>query len=73
MDKIIQKVLTVGVSIDVLIKRFAEEKLLDDKKLSKIEEDMLLLKEVNIQYNISIMEVTLSDYQFTFTHDIQKK
>lgn len=73
MDKIIQKVLTVGVSIDVLIKRFAEEKLLDDKKLSKIEEDMLLLKEVNIQYNISIMEVTLSDYQFTFTQDIQKK
>ena len=62
--------MTVGVSIDVLIKRFAEEKLLDDKKLSKIEEDMLLLKEVNIQYNISIMEVTLSDYQFTFTHDI---
>ena len=60
----------MGVSIDVLIKRFAEEKLLDDKKLSKIEEDMLLLKEVNIQYNISIMEVTLSDYQFTFTHDI---
>ena len=62
--------MTVGVSIDVLIKRFAEEKLLDDKKLSKIEEVMLLLKEVNIQYNISIMEVTLSDYQFTFTHDI---
>ena len=62
--------MTVGVSIDVLIKHFAEEKLLDDKKLSKIEEDMLLLKEVNIQYNISIMEVTLSDYQFTFTHDI---
>ena len=62
--------MTVGVSIDVLIKRFAEEKLLDDKKLSKIEEDMLLLKEVNIQYNISIMEVTLSDYQFTFTQDI---
>ena len=62
--------MTVGVSIDVLIKRFAEEKLLDDKKLSKIEEDMLLLKEVNIQYNISIMEVALSDYQFTFTHDI---
>ena len=62
--------MTVGVSIDVLIKRFAEEKLLDDKKLSKIEEDTLLLKEVNIQYNISIMEVTLSDYQFTFTHDI---
>ena len=60
----------MGVSIDVLIKRFAEEKLLDDKKLSKIEEDMLLLKEVNIQYNISIMEVTLSDYQFTFTQDI---
>ena len=60
----------MGVSIDVLIKRFAEEKLLDDKKLSKIEEVMLLLKEVNIQYNISIMEVTLSDYQFTFTHDI---
>ena len=60
----------MGVSIDVLIKRFAEEKLLDDKKLSKIEEDMLLLKEVNIQYKISIMEVTLSDYQFTFTHDI---
>ena len=60
----------MGVSIDVLIKCFAEEKLLDDKKLSKIEEDMLLLKEVNIQYNISIMEVTLSDYQFTFTHDI---
>ena len=73
MDKIIQKVLTLGVSIDVLIKHFAEEKLSDDKKLSKIEEDMLLLKEVNIQYNISIMEVTLIDYQFTFTHDIQKK
>lgn len=54
------KVLTQGVTIDVLIKHFSEEKLSDDlvRQLSKIEEDMLFLKEIDIQYDMSTMEVT---------------
>lgn len=52
------KVLTQGVTIDVLIKHFSEEKLSDHKKLSKIEEDMLFLKEIDSQYDMSTMEVT---------------
>ena len=38
------KVLAVSVTIDVLIKHFGVEKLSDDKKLSKMEEDILSLK-----------------------------
>ena len=53
--------LALGVAIDVLIKQFGAEKFSDDKKLSKIEEDLLLLKEIDIQYNISTMKVTLID------------
>ena len=41
--------LTLVVTIDVLIKNFGEEKLSDDKKLSKIEADIFLLREINIQ------------------------
>ena len=53
--------LALGVAIDVLIKHFGAEKFSDDKKLSKIEEDLLLLKEIDIRYNISTMKVTLID------------
>ena len=53
--------LDLGVAMDVLIKHFGAEKFSDDKKLSKIEEDLLLLKEIDIQYNISTMKVTLID------------
>ena len=53
--------LALGVAMDVLIKHFGAEKFSDDKKLSKIEEDLLLLKEIDIQYNISTMKVTLID------------
>ena len=42
----------------MLIKHFSEEKLSDHKKLSKIEEDMLFLKEIDSQYDMSTMEVT---------------
>lgn len=45
----LEKVLTLVVTIDVLIKNFGEEKLSDDKKLSKIEADIFLLREINIQ------------------------
>ena len=58
----LEKLLILGVTIDVLIKHFGKEKLSDEKKLSKVEEFMLLLKVINIQYNISTMEVT-SIYQ----------
>ena len=37
--------MALGVAIDVLIKHFGEEKFSDEKKLGKIEEDMLLSKE----------------------------
>ena len=53
--------LALGVATDVLIKHFGAEKFSDDKKLSKIEEDLLLLKEIDIQYNISTTKVTLID------------
>ena len=53
--------LALGVAIDVLIKHFGAEKFSDDKKLSKKEKDLLLLKEIDIQYNISTMKVTLID------------
>ena len=53
--------LALGVAIDVLIKHFGAEKFSDDKKFSKIEEDLLLLKEIDIRYNISTMKVTLID------------
>ena len=45
----LEKVLTLVVTIDVLIKNFGEEKLSDDKKLSKIEADIFLLREIKIQ------------------------
>ena len=54
-------ILTLGVTIDVFFKRFGEEKLSHDKKLSKIEEDMLLLKEIDIQYNISTLTFGRTD------------
>ena len=57
----LEKVLTLGVTIDVLMKHFGEEKLSHDKKPSKIEENILLLKEIDIQYSISTVEVTLND------------
>ena len=38
------KVLAVSFTIDVLIKHFGVEKLSDDKKLSKMEEDILSQK-----------------------------
>ena len=47
----LEKVL-LWVIIDVLTKHFGEEKLSDHKTLSKTEKDMLLLKEIDIQYNI---------------------
>ena len=56
-----EKVLTLGITIDVLIKDFGEGKLSDDKKLSKMEEDMLLLNEIDIQYIMSTMEINLID------------
>ena len=56
-----EKVLTPGITIDVLIKDFGEGKLSDDKKLSKMEEDMLLLNEIDIQYIMSTMEINLID------------
>ena len=45
----LEKVLTLVVTIDVLIKNFGEEKLSADKKLSKIEADIFLLREIKIQ------------------------
>ena len=45
----LEKVLTLVVTIDVLIKNFGEEQLSDDKKLSKIEADVFLLREIKIQ------------------------
>ena len=57
----IKMILTLGVTIDVFFKRFGEEKLSHDKKLSKIEEDMLLLKEIDIQYDISTMIFVRTD------------
>ena len=56
-----EKVLTLGITIGVLIKDFSEGKLSDDKKLSKMEEDMLLLNEIDIQYIMSTMEINLID------------
>lgn len=56
-----EKVLTLGITIDVLIKDFGEGKLSDDKKLSKMDEDMLLLNEIDIQYIMSTMEINLID------------
>ena len=40
----LETLLTLGVTIDMLMKHFNAEKLTDEKKLSKIEEDMLLPK-----------------------------
>ena len=73
--KHLQKVLIPSVTIDVLIKHFGEEMLWFDKKLSNIKEDMLLLKEIDIQYNISTIEVTLIDQLIKlgrnlFTHEL---
>ena len=48
--------LTLDATIDVLIKHFGQEKLSHDKKLSKIKEHMLFLKEIDIQYNISMIK-----------------
>ena len=48
--------LTPDATIDVLIKHFGEEKLSHDKKLSKIKEHMLFLKEIDIQYNTSMIK-----------------
>lgn len=56
-----EKVLTLGITIGVLIKDFSEGKLSDDKKLSKMEEDMLLLNEIDVQYIMSTMEINLID------------
>lgn len=56
-----EKVLTLGITIGVLIKDFSEGKLSDDKKLSKMEEDMLLLNEIDVQYILSTMEINLID------------
>lgn len=44
----LEKVLILGGTIDELTKRFGEEKVSDDNKLSKVEEDMLLLKQIDI-------------------------
>ena len=73
--KILQKVLILSVTIDVLIKHVGEKMLWFDKKLSKIKEDKLLLKEIDIQYNISTIEVTLIDQLIKwgrnlFTHEL---
>ena len=73
--KNLQKVLILSVTIDVLIKHVGEKMLWFDKKLSKIKEDKLLLKEIDIQYNISTIEVTLIDQLIKwgrnlFTHEL---
>lgn len=75
MIKKIYKVLILSVTIDVLIKHVGKKMLWFDKKLSKIKEDELLLKEIDIQYNISTIEVTLIDQLIKwgrnlFTHEL---
>ena len=65
-----EKVLTLGITIDVLIKDFGEGKLSDDKKLSKMEEDMLLLNEIDIQYIMSTMEINLIDQLIKWRRNI---
>lgn len=58
----LEKKITLGINIDVLINLFGEGNISeDDEKLQKIGEHLLLLRDIDISYNISTMEVTLVD------------